>query len=650
MSVFSRPESLFDQLRTDFASRLPEEMSLQDYLELCQSDKMAYATAHERMVAAIGEPTILDTSEDPRLSRIFSNRKIKKFDAFNMFFGVEGAIEQIVSYFKHAAQGLEERKQILYLLGPVGGGKSTFAEHLKKLMEVYPIYVVVIDGKISPVFESPLGLFDHSAYGERIEEEYGIPQRYLKTIPSPWASKRIKALKGDLAKVKVVRLWPSILDQLAITKTEPGDENNQDISSIVGKVDIRKLEDHSQSDPDAYDWSGALNVATQGIMEYVEMFKAPIKTLNPLLTATQERHYNGTENFGAIPFSGIIMAHSNEAEWDVFRGNRRNEAFLDRVCIVKVPYCLRYSDEELIYAKMLAESDLEDAPRAPRTLEIMAKFSVLTRLEEPANSTMAAKLAVYNGENVRERLPSVKSLQDYKTAASVDEGMTGHSTREAFKILSKTFNYDGEEVSAHPVHLMMIIEEAVFQRKLPSDQQDRLFEFLDELREEYSEFLRGEFQKATLESYADFGQDMFKKYVEYADHWIQDKEYRDPSVHMLYDRSKLNALCEKTEKPAKIANPKDFRHEVVNFVLRYRASHNGEFPHWTSYEKIRMVIENRIFASTEELLPVISFDSKRSEEDEKKHQDFIAQMEKLGYTARMTEVLVRWYTMRSKSA
>ncbi len=148
-----------------------------------------------------------------------------------------------------------------------------------------------------------------------LDKEYGIPRRYLGTIMSPWAAKRLHEFGGDITQFRVVKVWPSILEQIAIAKTEPGDENNQDISALVGKVDIRKLENYAQNDPDAYGYSGALCRANQGIMEFVEMFKAPIKVLHPLLTATQEGNYNGTEGISALPFNGIILAHSNESEW-----------------------------------------------------------------------------------------------------------------------------------------------------------------------------------------------------------------------------------------------------------------------------------------------------------------------------------------------
>jgi len=231
---------------------------------------------------------------------------------------------------------------------------------------------------------------------------------------SPWANKRLHEFNGDIRQFKVIKIRPSILQQIAVTKTEPGDENNQDISSLVGKVDIRKLEKYSQDDPDAYSYSGGLCRANQGLLEFVEMFKAPIKVLHPLLTATQEGNYKGTEGFPAIPFQGIILAHSNESEWQAFKNNKNNEAFLDRIYIVKVPYCLRVSEEIKIYKKLLENSSLYDAPCAPGTLKMMAQFAVLSRLKEPENSNIFSKMRIYNGENLKDTDPHAKSFQEYR--------------------------------------------------------------------------------------------------------------------------------------------------------------------------------------------------------------------------------------------
>ncbi len=632
--------SIFSHFQNRFETTQQEEMSLQEYLELCKADPSTYASAAERLLMAIGEPELIDTSLDPRLSRIFSNKVIKRYPAFADFHGMEDAVERIVSFFKHAAQGLEERKQILYLLGPVGGGKSSIAEKLKALMQQVPFYAI----KDSPVFESPLGLFNASEDGHILEEDYGIPRRYLNSIMSPWAVKRLHEYNGDISQFRVVKLYPSILQQIAIAKTEPGDENNQDISALVGKVDIRKLEEFPQNDPDAYSYSGALCRANQGLMEFVEMFKAPIKVLHPLLTATQEGNYNSTEGLGALPFNGVVLAHSNESEWHSFRNNKNNEAFIDRIYIVKVPYCLRVSDEIKIYQKLLANSSLASAHCAPDTLNMLAQFSVLSRLKEPENSNVYSKMRIYDGENLKDTDPKAKSIQEYRDAAGVDEGMSGLSTRFAFKILSKVFNYDNTEVAANPVHLLYVLEQQIEQEQFPTETSERYLRFLKEyLAPRYVEFIGKEIQTAYLESYSEYGQNIFDRYVLYADFWIQDQEYRDPDTGEILDRSALNEELEKIEKPAGISNPKDFRNEIVNFVLRARAHNNGKNPSWLSYEKLRVVIEKKMFSNTEDLLPVISFNAKASTEDQKKHNDFVTRMVERGYTEKQVRLLSEWY-------
>jgi len=640
LSVLSRYQSRYEAAQE-------EEMSLQDYLDLCRSEPLAYATVAERMLIAIGEPKLIDTRNDPRLSRIFANKMIRTYPAFPDFFGMEEVIESIVAYIRHAAQGLEEKKQVLYLLGPVGGGKSSIAEKLKSLIEKVPFYAV----KGSPVNESPLGLFNAEEDGPLLEEDFGIPRRYLGAVRSPWAVKRLQEFKGDIGNFRVVKLMPSVLRQIAVSKTEPGDENNQDISSLVGKVDIRKLEEYSQDDPDAYSYSGGLCLANRGLLEFVEMFKAPIKVLHPLLTATQEGNYKGTEGFGAIPFDGMILAHSNEAEWQAFKNNRNNEAFLDRIYIVKVPYCLRVSEEVKIYQKLIANSSLTDAPCAPDTLRMMAQFSVLSRLKEPEHSSIHSKLAVYDGENLKDVDPKAKSYQEYRDLAGVDEGMTGLSTRFAFKILSKVFNFDHREVAANPVHLMYVIEQQIEQEQFSPETEQRYLGYIKEyLAPRYTQFIGKEIQTAYLESYSEYGQNIFDRYVTYADFWIQDQEFRDPNTGEMLDRTALNDELEKLEKPAGISNPRDFRNEVVNFVLRTRAKNEGNNPAWTSYEKLRAVIEKKMFSNTEELLPVISFNTKASEEDQRKHKNFVDRMMAKGYTEKQVRLLSEWYLRVRKSS
>ncbi len=638
--------SILQHFKDRYESTQEEEYSLEEYLEICKKDPTAYATAAERMLIAIGEPEFVDTSKDQRLSRIFSNKVIKRYPEFSEFYGMEDAVENIVSFFRHAAQGLEEKKQILYLLGPVGGGKSSLAEKLKSLMQKVPFYAI----KGSPVNESPLGLFDPAEDARILEEEYGIPARYLKNIMSPWAVKRLHEFGGDISQFRVVKMYPSVLDQVAVSKTEPGDDNNQDISALVGKVNIRMLEDFSQDDPDAYSFSGGLCKANQGLMEFVEMFKAPIKVLHPLLTATQEGNYNTTEGMGSVPFDGVILAHSNESEWQTFRNNKHNEAFLDRVYIVKVPYCVRVTEEIEIYKKLLSNSSLEGAPCAPDTLDMLAQFSVLSRIKEPENSSIFSKMRVYDGQNIKDTDPKAKSIQEYRDAAGVMEGMDGLSTRFAFKILSKVFNFDTTEVAANPVHLLYVLEKQIEQEQFPAETHEKYLRFIKEfLAPHYVQFIGKEIQTAYLESYSEYGQNLFDRYVTYADFWIQDQEYRDPDTGEILDRSSINEELEKIEKPAGISNPKDFRNEVVNFVLRARANNGGKNPSWLSYEKLRAVIEKKMFSNTEDLLPVISFNPKASQEDQNKHKQFVERMVDRGYTEKQVRLLAEWYLRVRKS-
>jgi serine protein kinase len=637
-------------------------MTLEAYLELCKTDRLAFATAAERFIEAVGQPRIVDTSDDPRLSRIHSNQKIRVYDAFSDFYGMEAAVERVVAFFRHASQGLEESKQILYLLGPVGGGKSSLSERIKALVEKHPMYALYDDSepnpelRISPVFESPLNLFNPSAPADaEVLTEYGIPLSYAGRSPlSGWAQQKLdefKAAGKDFTAFKVVRLYPSKDRQIGIMKVEPGDENNQDVSVLIGKTDLRKLEQYPQNHPYAYSYSGGLNRTTQGLMEFAEMFKANIKTLNPLLMATQDRSYKGTEAIPALPYNGVIMAHSNESEWETFRNNKTNEAFLDRVFIVNVPYCLRYDEEESIYQKMLKSSVLSNVPVAPGTLKMLAQWSVLTRLKEPENSTIAAKLAVYNGDSVKDKMPNVKSLEEYMEAAGPREGMTGMSTRFAFKVLSSVINFRPEELQANPVDLMFVLTEALKKEGLPPETQEKFENFIKEiLQPRYFETLEKELRAAYLDSFAAFGQNLFERYIKFAEAWLADEQCKDPETHQLLDRKKLNDELESIEKTSGIHNAKDFRQDIVTYVLRFKSRNAGASPAWTEYEKIRVVLEKRMFSATENIMPVISFGPKHDRELEDKHNAFITRMLDKGYTELQVKQLVAWWSNNKRAA
>jgi serine protein kinase len=296
-------------------------------------------------------------------------------------------------------------------------------------------------------------------------------------------------------------------------------------------------------------------------------------------------------------------------------------------------------------------SSLSKAPCAPGTLKMMSQFAILTRLKDPENSSIFSKMQVYDGESLKDTDPKAKSMQEYRDYAGVDEGMSGVSTRFAFKIISKVFNFDSAEVAANPVHLMYVLEQQIAREQFAPELEQKYIAYIKEmLAPRYAEFIGKEIQTAYLESYSEYGQNIFDRYVTYADYWIQDQEYRDTDTGESFDRSALNGELEKIEKPAGIANPKDFRNEIVNFVLRARANNGGKNPLWTSYEKLRTVIEKKMFSNTEELLPVISFNAKASADEVKKHEDFVNRMVDKGYTAKQVRLLCEWYLRVRKSS
>lgn len=646
-------------------------MRLEEYLEECKKNQAFCANAAERLLKAIGEPTYVDTSKDPRLQRIFMNRTIPYYDTFKKFQGIEEVLVRLISFVRGASQGLEESKQIMCFVGPVGSGKSSLAEHLKMLMEMFPIYVLAVPAKkgeqcvgeimdagsqglvqVSPVFESPLGLFDPLKVGEQMENEWKISRRRLTTIPSAWAVKRLRELK-DITEFSVVELYPSRLRRIGIVKSEAGDANNTDVSKMIGKVDLSKIEGRSQNDPDAYCYDGGLCRSNQGLFEMPEMWKAPVDSHTPLITATQERNYEGNQNIGYLPFHGLIVAHSNESEWTNFDSNKRNAALRDRCTLIQVPYGLRYTEEAMIFRKYIEESELAGKPCASGTYDILAKFSVLSRLKEHEGSNMFSKMRVLNGDAVKGTDPAAKSPDDYRNAAGPNEGMTGISRRDMFKVLTNTFNFDQREIAADPVHLMGVLRDEIMRQQHPKDAELRLKKYLQDLSKQFQDELERHVQAAYIETFPDYAQNMFDMYIMKADAWIQETDYRDPDTNTVWNRAQLEAELSKIEKRAGIANPKDFRNEMVNYALRFRArkENKGENPRWNASEKMREVIEKYVFTNFENMLPVISFAVKKDTVTQARHDSFVKRMmgQNGGYTPRQVQRLVEWLIRERKT-
>ena len=316
-----------------------------------------------------------------------------------------------------------------------------------------------------------------------------------------------------------------------------------------------------------------------------------------------------------------------------------------------MPYCLRSPEEVKIYEKLLKGSSLAGATCAPGTLKMMSQFAILTRLKEPENSSLFSKMMIYDGENLKDTDPRAKSYQEYRDYAGVDEGMSGISTRFAYKILSKVFNFDTTEVAANPVHLMYVLEQQIEREQFPAETESKYIAFIGSCwRRSTPSSSAREIQTAYLESYSEYGQNIFDRYVTYADYWIQDQEYRDTDTGEVFDRSSLNAELEKIEsRPASPTRRTSATRSSTSRCARARQQ-PGQEPVWTSYEKLRTVIEKKMFSNTEELLPVISFNAKASADEAKKHENFVQRMVDKGYTSKQVRLLCEWYLRVRKSS
>lgn len=504
------------------------------------------------------------------------------------------------------------------------------------------VFFYVIKGLL--VFELLLGLFNFDEDGVIFEEDYGILRCYLCLIMLFWVIKCFNEFGGDISQFCVVKLYFLIFNQIVIVKIEFGDENNQDIFVLVGKVDICKLEEYLQNDVDVYSYLGVFCWVNQGLMEFVEMFKVLIKVLYLLLIVIQEGNYNSIEGFGVLFYSGIILVYFNELEWYSFCNNKNNEVFIDCIYIVKVLYCLCVVDEIKIYDKLLVNSLLVYVYCVLDILKMFLQFFVLLRLKELENLNIYLKMWVYDGENLKDIDFKVKLIQEYCDLVGVDEGMVGFFICFVFKIFFKVFNFDLYEVVVNLVYLFYVFEQQIEQEQFQLEICECYLCFIKEyLVLCYVEFIGKEIQIVYLEFYSEYGQNIFDCYVLYVDFWIQDQEYCDLEIGEIFNCVVFNEELEKIEKFVGISNLKDFCNEIVNFVLCVCVGNNGKNLSWLFYEKLCVVIEKKMFFNIEDLFLVISFNVKVSKEDQQKYNDFVKCMVECGYIEKQVCLLLEWY-------
>ncbi|MCI5060133.1 MAG: PrkA family serine protein kinase [Alphaproteobacteria bacterium] len=649
--------SLFEDLKSVTKEKETETMSLETYFDLCKRDSeavksgelkypMAYATVSERLLEALGEGEKINTAEDTgKLKNKFAGEVIVRYPAFSNLYGMENVLKKVVEHIESAAEGGQFKKKMMLLMGPPGGGKNTIVNQLKKLLEQNPIYVLKAkDGDLSPNFDSPLSLFQDDAQKNFVAEKYGIPKRYLNLELSPWAQKRLDEAGGEFDKAfEVVKTYPSLPRQIAFSHLMAGDVMTQDISQLVGKTDLSAMGDElPQDDIDTYQHSGALQKGNQGIFEFEEAQKASGDMQKPLIQALESQSYTAAENVGNMPFYGAVIAHTNEAEWKEYLKKDTNEAMLDRTNQIDVPYVMSYDDEAKIYQKEIDRTGLSKYPIAPGTKEILAQWSTMTRLEDGTvldKFSPLNRVKVLNGEKPPESATEVPDMKTIKDETSLRQGMEGSSTRFAFGVLAKTFNAKAIEGyrEADPVLIMDTLKDAIMEEKRFSDEQKEKYKgYLNMLKDDYKERVEEIFIDAFTDASDEMCQNMFDRYIALADAWIEGDDFNDKgfSGEML-DKQQLDQKLKEMEGPAGIGNPESFRNEVTRYV--FRQERKGEKVKWNSYEPLANVIRQKLRVKFEDIKPLLSFDTAKTDKEKKKQSDFIKRLEKKGYTRTMVQ-------------
>lgn len=609
--------------------------TLLQYLDLVKAEPTIAKLAHVRLYDAIvsrGVREIID-GDNPRVQRLFNDEPVRVYEFFtDEFFGIERTLAQIVRYFHSASMHGEESRQVLYLMGPVGAGKSSLTERLQRgLEQTDPVYA--IEG--CPMAEEPLHLIP-----KHLRDEFGkMLDVHIEGELCPVCRHRLKEdFEGHYENVPVVRVPFSRHDRRGIGVVPPVDPNNQDTSVLVGSVDISKLDRYSEGDPRALDLNGAFNVGNRGMTEFIEVFKNEPEYLHTMITATQEKFVSAPGRHGTVYVDTCIVAHSNEAEWQRFKGDPTNEAFLDRIVVVKVPYNLRLSEEVKIYQKLLDKSDFREHV-APHTLELAAMFAILSRLESSNKCDLTTKMRLYNGDEVVEKGKTVKINLRELQEESRREGMFGISPRFIMKAIDNALAENPEGIN--PVNVREAMVNMVRAADIPDDTRKHYLELLqDTLHKVYLEILEKEITKAFVYSFEEQAEALFQNYLDHAEAYVNKTHVKDQNTgeELQPDENFLRSVEEQIAIVGSAAQ--GFRQEVMAYL--WAKSRRNEKVSYHSYEPLNEAIEKRLMNSVREMSRVITKARTRDEEQMTKYSDLIASLLERGYNEHSAEVILKY--------
>ena len=610
--------------------------TLEDYLQLLEKDPEIAVLAHKRLYKQIlGEGMITLDETDERCNKLFNGESVKVYDYFaGQFFGMERPLEKVMRFLHSAAMRGEESRQVLLLLGPVGAGKSALIEHIKSALEACaPIYV--LEG--CPIREEPLHLIPRSLREEFVEM-YGI--RVEGDLCPVCRHRLIDEFEGDYTKFPISQSSFSVRGRKGVGVVPPMDPNTQDTSLLIGSEDISKLDLYPEDDPRVLSLNGAFNVGNRGIVEFVEVFKNEIEFLHTMLTATQEKNVPSPGKQAMIYFDGVILAHCNEAEWNKFKSEHTNEAILDRIVRVNIPYSLEFEQEVKIYQKLIARSDF-DCHIAPHTLEIAAMFAVLSRLKPSNKVDPLTKMKIYNGEEIVEKgLIKKVDIKDLREEVE-DEGMTGISTRFIMKAIDAALA-DSTKNMITPISIRDSLIKQVKEQIVNAEERKFCLQFLQKvLHEEYLSLLEKEITKAFVTAYDEQAESLFNNYLDHAEAYVNNTKVKDgiTSEDMEPDEKFLQSIEEQIGIKGSAKN--NFRADITAYM--FAKLRRGDTIDWRSYGPLREAIESKLVASVRDISRIVT---KSKSRDNKQKGKFNAMVQTLidsyGYNEDSAEEVLKF--------
>ena len=588
-----------------------------DYLEIAMKEKNVSKLAHSRLYNVINSFGMKQIEEsDSRFHKIFDGEKIKTYDYFETeFFGMERVISKVMRFLRSASLKGEESRQMLLLLGPVGAGKSALTEHIKTALERAE-KVYHLEG--CPIREEPLHLVPRSLRSE-FEEILGVRIEGDLCPVCRW--KLLNEYDGKYENFPVVRSSFSQRARRGIASVPPMDANSQDVSVLIGSEDISKLDLYSEDDPRVLSLNGAFNVGNRGIVELIEVFKNEIEFLHTVITATQEKRVPSPGKNAMVHFDGVILAHCNEAEWNKFQSENTNEAILDRIVRIDVPYVLELSQEIKIYQKMINRSDFRDAHISPHTLDVASMFSVMSRLKPSQKCDILTKMKIYNGDDVIEKGRVKKiDIRDLREETR-NEGMTGISTRFIMKALDNVLS-ESEKSMITPVSVMDSLTKQVKEQITQEDLREHYLELIQKvIRDEYLKILENEIAKAFVNAYEEQAQSLFDSYLDNAECFttqtkVKDKvtkEEREPDEHFMRSIEEQIGITGSSRE--------GFRSDVTAYM--FARMRRGETVVYSSYAPLKEAIEAYLIGSVKDIARIVTKSKSRDDEQRKKYNEMV---------------------------